>query len=148
MTRCLLWHGWLPGISGAGHRAPWAASFELESRLGAYPADFSGHWLPPDYWDADDVVHRYTSHESFSRTLFTLCTHHIVAQGVFGAHSLHLHVIHDVTRLSVRCLFSFCRLPFSLAPQLSLHCLPVLCPAHQLPQVESAEGQNHCTHAQ
>ena len=39
----------------------WAASFgqlacELERRLGAYPVDDSGHWTPPDYWDADDLV--------------------------------------------------------------------------------------------
>ena len=25
--RCLLWHGWLPGLSCGGHREPWAASF-------------------------------------------------------------------------------------------------------------------------
>ena len=24
---CLLWHGWLPGLSCSGNRAPWAASF-------------------------------------------------------------------------------------------------------------------------
>ena len=24
---CLLWHGWLPGLSCGGDRAPWAASF-------------------------------------------------------------------------------------------------------------------------
>ena len=24
--RCLLWHGWLPGLSVAGERAPWADS--------------------------------------------------------------------------------------------------------------------------
>ena len=80
----------------------------------------------------------HLTREFFSNT-FALSTHHIVAQGLFGAHSLHLHVIHDVTCLSVRCLFSFCLLPHSLAPLLSLHCLPVLCPAHQLPHVESAE---------
>ena len=39
----LLWHGWLPGLSGGGERDPWAASFgqlaccELERRLGACP---------------------------------------------------------------------------------------------------------------
>ena len=26
-TRCLLWHGWLPGLSCNVDRAPWAASF-------------------------------------------------------------------------------------------------------------------------
>ena len=43
--RCLLWHGWLPGLSSAADRNPWAASFgqlaccELERCLGAYPVD-------------------------------------------------------------------------------------------------------------
>ena len=60
--RCLLWHGSLPGLSCNGGRAPWAASFghlaslELEGHLGAYPTDYSGHWSPPDFWDADDVA--------------------------------------------------------------------------------------------
>ena len=53
--------------------------------------------------------------------------HHIVAQGVSGAHSFHPLAIHDVTCLSVRllslrvCLFL-----------VSLPLLPVLCPAHHL----------------
>ena len=44
--RCLLWHGWLPGLKGTGQRDPWAisfgdlASFHLERCLGAYPVDF------------------------------------------------------------------------------------------------------------
>ena len=39
--RCLLWHGWLPGLSGGGERSLWAASFgqltcfELERCLGS-----------------------------------------------------------------------------------------------------------------
>ena len=39
--RCLLWHGWLPGLGDAGERDPWATSFghmaccKLESSLGA-----------------------------------------------------------------------------------------------------------------
>ena len=59
--RCLLWHGWLPGLSGIGQRDPWAtsfgdlASFHLERCLGAYPVDFGGAWIPPDYWDAADI---------------------------------------------------------------------------------------------
>ena len=45
--RCLLWHGWLPGLRGIGGRNPWAASFgqraccELERRLGACLVDAS-----------------------------------------------------------------------------------------------------------
>ena len=60
--RCLLWHGWLPGLSCDGERAPWAASFgqlaclKLESCLGAYPVDFSSCWTPLEYWDADDIA--------------------------------------------------------------------------------------------
>ena len=60
--RCLLWHGWLLGLSGIGQRDPWAtsfgdsASFHLERCLGAYPVDFSGAWTPPDYWDAADIA--------------------------------------------------------------------------------------------
>ena len=48
--RCLLWHGWLPGLRGAGDDNPGAASFgdlafgALEQCLGAYPIDFSGFW--------------------------------------------------------------------------------------------------------
>ena len=46
--RCLLWHGWLPGLSLDGEVDLWAASFEqlasrdLERCLGAYAADDSG----------------------------------------------------------------------------------------------------------
>ena len=60
--RCLLWHGWLPGLGCSGDRAPWAASFgqlaclKLEVCLGAYPVDFSSCWAPLEYWDADDIA--------------------------------------------------------------------------------------------
>ena len=54
--RCLLWHGWLPGLGGISDGDFWASSFvdlafgELERCLGAYPVDFSGSWTPPEYW--------------------------------------------------------------------------------------------------
>ena len=60
--RCLLWHGWLPGLSLYGERDPWAASFgqlacsALECCLGAYLADNSSFWTPPDFWDVDDIA--------------------------------------------------------------------------------------------
>ena len=66
--RCLLWHGWLPGLSGLGDKDPWASSFgdlasgNLERCLGAYPVDLSGSWTPPEYWDADDVALKMTDH--------------------------------------------------------------------------------------
>ena len=60
--RCLLWHGWLPGLNGMVDDKPWAlsfgelASFHLERCLGAYLVDFAAAWTPPDYWDADDIA--------------------------------------------------------------------------------------------
>ena len=61
--RCLLWHGWLPGLVVAGERDPWSTSYwdlaccELERRLGAYPGDTSAFfWTPPEHWDADDIA--------------------------------------------------------------------------------------------
>ena len=60
--RCLLGHGWLPGLKGVGLRVPWAlsfddlASFHLERCLGAYPVDLAGAWTPPEYWDASDIA--------------------------------------------------------------------------------------------
>ena len=60
--RCLLWHGWLPGLGGAGGRDPWAASSgqlaccDLERCLGAYLVDGSAFWTLPDYWDVDDLA--------------------------------------------------------------------------------------------
>ena len=52
---CLLWHGWLPGLSLAGERDPWAASLSqlayrsLEQVLGAHRVDNAGFWTPPDF---------------------------------------------------------------------------------------------------
>ena len=60
--RCLLWHGWLPGLSSASERDPWATSLRdlaycgHECRLGAYPGDTSAFWTPPECWDADDIA--------------------------------------------------------------------------------------------
>ena len=59
--RCLLWCGWLLGLSAAGERAPWAASLgqladsSLELALGAYTVDSVDFWTPPEYWDAEDL---------------------------------------------------------------------------------------------
>ena len=64
----LLWHGWLPGLSSAGERDPWAASLGrlahmcLERALGSYPADDSGLWTPLDLGDAEDLVNEIGEH--------------------------------------------------------------------------------------
>ena len=57
--RCLLWHGWLPGLSSRTMGTPWAiassdlASSCLEKALGPYPLSASSAWHP--FWDQDDV---------------------------------------------------------------------------------------------
>ena len=67
-SRCLLWHGWLPGLSGLRDKNPWASSVgdlafsHLERCLGAYPADSSCSWTPPEYWDADDIALEMSDH--------------------------------------------------------------------------------------
>ena len=66
--RCLLWHGWLPGLNGLLGNRPWALSFgelascHLERCLGSYPVGFSDAWTPPDYWDADDIALEMPEH--------------------------------------------------------------------------------------
>ena len=53
--RCLLWRGWLPGLSSLGQRDSWAASLgqladrALEWTLGAYPTDHTVFWVAPDF---------------------------------------------------------------------------------------------------
>ena len=57
--RCLLWHGWLPGLSSRTVGTPWAvassdlASSCLENAFGSYPLSASSAWQP--FWDQDDV---------------------------------------------------------------------------------------------
>ena len=86
---CLLWYGWLPGLSGLSDRDPWATSFgdlasffHLERCLGACPVDIDGCWTPPESWDADDIALEMSEHpdeswEDFSSvglTLLVVCT--------------------------------------------------------------------------
>ena len=82
-SRCLLWHGWLPGLGGAGESDPWATSFgdlacgELERCLSAYPVGCSGYWTPSEYWDADDIAFEMSDHPNIwtdgSRALVFIC---------------------------------------------------------------------------
>ena len=60
--RCLLWHGWLPLLSGTGGGSLWADSADdaavhmLESALGSYSSDIIQGWdLPQGVdWDSAD----------------------------------------------------------------------------------------------
>ena len=66
--RCSLRHGWLPGLSTAGERDPWAACLDqladrsLERVVGAYPLDEAGFWTPPDFWGPDDLAREIGEH--------------------------------------------------------------------------------------
>ena len=61
--RCLLWHGWLPLLSGVNRGSPWALSLAegagnlLEVALGSYSSAFLLHWHLPDGFDAESAAH-------------------------------------------------------------------------------------------
>ena len=65
----------------------------------------------------------------FFSTLSSLCTHHIVAQGV----ARRVCIKHVLPHISAFVVSLFCLLPLSLVPLHSLPLLPVLCPGLQLP---------------
>ena len=60
--RCLLWHGWLPKLSGVGGASPWAASaadsagYLVESALGSYSSGLLIGWGPPVGFDAVEAA--------------------------------------------------------------------------------------------
>ena len=62
--RCLLWHGWLPLLSGVNGCSPWAdnaaegAANLLECALGPYSSGLLAQWRVPDEFDADEAVER------------------------------------------------------------------------------------------
>ena len=55
--RCLLWHGWLPMLSGCNGVSPWAgdasesANYLVEAALGDYSSRMVSDWSPPDGYD-------------------------------------------------------------------------------------------------
>ena len=55
--RCLLWHGWLPMLSGCNGVSPWAntasesAHYLVETALGGYSSRLVSDWSPPDGYD-------------------------------------------------------------------------------------------------
>ena len=66
--RCLLWHGWLPMLSGVDGASPWAldasesAAYLVEVALGRYSSSLATEWdLSPDF-DHDDAAASLTDH--------------------------------------------------------------------------------------
>ena len=66
--RCLLWHSWLPLLSGFSGASPWAAdAFEgacymVEVALGRYSSNLLAGWGPSDGYDVVEVASSMPDH--------------------------------------------------------------------------------------
>ena len=66
--RCLLWHGWLPMLSGVNGASPWAidatesAAYLVEVALGRYSSDLITDWELSGDFDHDDAAASLTDH--------------------------------------------------------------------------------------
>ena len=66
--RCLLWHGWLPMLSGVNGASPWAvdasesAAYLVEVALCRYSSGLITEWGPSDDFDRDDAAASLTDH--------------------------------------------------------------------------------------
>ena len=60
--RCLLWHGWLPLLSGVNGVSPWAADasegacYTVEVALGRYSSHLLAGWGPSDGYDLVEIA--------------------------------------------------------------------------------------------
>ena len=67
-NRCLLWHGWLPMLSGVNGASPWAvdasesAAYLLEVALGWYSSGLLVEWSPCDEFDHDRAASSLPDH--------------------------------------------------------------------------------------
>ena len=66
--RCLLWHGWLPMLSGVNGVSPWAAGASesagclVEVALGQYSSGLVADWSPSDEFDEAEAVSSLPDH--------------------------------------------------------------------------------------
>ena len=66
--RCLLWHGWLPMLSGVNGASPWAvdtsesAAYLVEVALGGNSPGLIADWNPSDDFDHDVAVSSLPDH--------------------------------------------------------------------------------------
>ena len=66
--RCLLWHGWLPTLSGVNGASPWAidasesAAYLVEVALGRYSSSWVAEWDLSLDFDHDDAAASLTDH--------------------------------------------------------------------------------------
>ena len=68
--RCLLWHGWLPMLSGVNGVSPWAADasegacYTVEVALGRYSSNLLAGWGPCDGHDLVEVASSVPDHHN------------------------------------------------------------------------------------
>ena len=66
--RCLLWHGWLPMLSGVNGVSPWAldatesAAYLVEMALGRYSSSWVAEWDPSGDFHPDDAAASLADH--------------------------------------------------------------------------------------
>ena len=69
-ARCLLWHGWLPMLSGVHGVAPWAADasesacYMVKLALGRYSSDLLAGWGPSDGYDDVEAASSVPDHSN------------------------------------------------------------------------------------
>ena len=67
-SRCLLWYGWLPMLSGVAGASPWAASasesasYLVEVALGSYSSSMVTEWSPSDEYDPVEAASSIPDH--------------------------------------------------------------------------------------
>ena len=68
LPRCLLWHGWLPMLSGVNGASPWAvdasesAAYLVEVALGRYSSGLIAEWVLSDEFDRDSAASSLPDH--------------------------------------------------------------------------------------
>ena len=97
--RCLLWHGWLPMLSGTNGASPWAvdatesAAYQVEVALGRYSSGMICDWDLPENFDHDDAVSSLSDHPDVwtdgSSVLDHLTGVSASGAGFFANHSEH-----------------------------------------------------------
>ena len=90
--RCLLWHGWLPMLSGTNRSSPWAAdaseaaSYMVETALGRCSPNLRCGWSPSDGYDEVEVASSLPDHPNV-RTDGSLVLDRVTGVSASGAGS-------------------------------------------------------------
>ena len=97
--RCLLWHGWLPMLSGVNGASPWAvdafesAAYSVEVALGRYSSGMIGDWDLPEGFHHDVAASSLSDHPDVwtdgSSVLDRLTGVSASGAGFFANHSEH-----------------------------------------------------------